>query len=289
MTLNTQWNTIFDQIINECKALPELADSVSNNGFNATTATSPVGTLSSVQFTGLTPGDFIDSFDLSINVAAGNVRISVYGDAASTPDQLLGESPSILVPSIGVVNFRLQKQVEVPQDGILWLSYENDDASLDLDLSTAQASGTLYTVLHTFGSAPDPFSGSPGTSPFWSQIHSSPKVVKHYGILGSQPENFMCVVMADGMTIGDTTFNGSNNTFQFYVDISYHGVDFQDGASKIINLASDIYDAIHLKNLNNTVQHATVDITILEVLEGDNLYLTGARCTVKCKKLVFKS
>jgi hypothetical protein len=289
MTLSTQWNIIMDQVILECKALPDLTDVTSNNGFNATTATSPTGTLSAVQFTGLTPGVFIDSFDLNVNVASGNVRISVYGDAVSTPDLLLGESPSIPVATTGEVNFRLQKQVEVPQDGILWLSYENDDAGLDLDLSTGQSSGTLYTVSHTYGTAPSPFGGSAGTSPFWAQLHSSPKVVKHYGVRGSQPENFFCVVAARDMTIVDTTMHGSNNKFQFDVDVSYHGVDFQHGLSRILDLCSEIYDAIHNTNLNNTVQHATVEITMEEIVEGENLYLIGARCNINCQKLVFQS
>ena len=289
MTLNTRWNTIWDEIINQCKSLTNLTDITSNNGFNATNATSPTGTLSAVQFTGLQPGDFVDSFDLTVNVSAGNVRISLYGDASNSPDQLLGESPSLAVSSTGVVNFRLSKQVEIPQDGLLWLSYENDDASLDLDLSTGQSSGSLYTVAHTFGTAPDPFSGSGGTSPFWAQIHSNPKVVKHYGIRGSQPENFFCIVSADTMIPAPASTRGSNNTFTFNVDVTYRGVDFQNGAASIVNLCSEIYDTIHMKNLNNLVHNCNVDITMQDVVEGDNLYLIGARVIVRCETQVFTS
>ena len=288
MTLNDQWNSIMSEIINSVKTLPDLIDVTSNNGFNATTATSPVGTLSAVQFTGLTPGQFVDSFDLSINVALGNIRISIYGDAANSPDQLLGESGSLAVGSTGVVNFRLSKQVEVPQDGILWLSYENDDAGLDLDLSSGQASGTLYTVVHTFGSAPDPFAGAAGTAPFWAQIHSDPKVVKHYGVNGGQPETFYAIVSAVDMRIAETTTRGSNNVFTFDIDLSYYGRDFQDGLTKVIEVSSDIYDLIHLQNLNNTVQKATANITIRDIVEGDSLFLTGATITVQAEKLVFQ-
>jgi len=287
MVLSIRWNTIWDEIINQCKALTNLKDTTSNNGFNATTATSPTGKLSAVSFTGLNPGDFIDSFDLAVNVKLGNVRISIYGDASNTPDQLLGQSPSIAVPQTGVANFRLLKQVEVPQDGIVWLAYENDDAGLDLDLSTGQAAGTLYTATHTFGSAPDPFSGTAGTSPFWAQLHSSPKVVKHYGIRGSQPENFFAVVAAESMTTQPASTRGTNNFFTFSIDVSYHGVDFQNGAASIVDLCSEIYDAIHLKNLNNLVHNCTVEITMEEVVEGDNLYLIGARVTVVCEKQIF--
>lgn len=288
MTLSTKWNTILDEIISECKEIPDLNDEKVNNGFNATNGTSSVGTLRAVQITGLTPGNFVDSFDLEINVAAGNVRVSIYGDSSNTPDQLLGESSSIPVTQNGTVNFRLQKQVEVPQDGILWLGYENDDANLDLDLSTAQASGTLYTRLHTFGSAPDPFAGSAGTAPFWVQLHFNPKVVKHYGVRGSQPENFFCVVSAKEMRINKKTTSGSNNTFLTYVDISYHGVDFQHGLTKVLDLSSSIYDAIHMTNLNGKVHNATVEVEMEEILEGDNLYLIGARVLVSCEALVLQ-
>ena len=289
MTLSKQWNSIMDEVINQCKSLNDLADSSSNNGFDATTATSPTGTLSAVQFTGLTPGNFMDSFDLGINVIGGNIRISIYGDASNTPDQLLGESPVISVLNTGVVNFRLSKQLEVPQDGILWLAYENDDANLDLDLSTGQLSGTLYTVAHTFGTAPDPFAGAAGTSPFWAEIHLNPKVVKHYGIRGSQPENFFCIVSTHDMKIKDLTSSGSENLFSFMADVSYRGVDFQDGLGKILDLTSEIYDKMHLTTLNNLVQNTTVEITLEEIVEGDNLYLVGARVEILCQKLVFQS
>lgn len=288
MTLNNQWNGIMDEIINRVKTLPDLIDVTSANAFNATTATSSIGTLRSVQFTGLTPGQFVDSFDLNVNVAAGNVRISIYGDSTNTPDQLLGESSSLAVSATGVVNFRLQKQVEVPQDGILWLSYENDDAGLNLDLSVAQASGSLYTVAHTFGVAPDPFAGIPGTSPFWAQIHSDPKVVKHYGVNGGQPETFYAIVSAVDMQIAETTTRGSNNVFTFDIDLSYYGRDFQDGLTKIIEVSSDIYDLIHLQNLNNKVQKAIANITIREIVEGENLFMTGATITIQAEKLVFQ-
>lgn len=288
MTLANIWNNIIDEIIVQCKAITVLNDSQTNNGFNATTSTSSTGTLYAVQFTGLTPGEFIDSFDLKINVAAGNVRVSLYGDVTNSPDQLLGESNSIAVNSTGVVNFRLSKQVEVPQDGIVWCAYENDDGSLDLDLSTGQSSGTLYTVAHTFGSAPDPFSGSAGTSPFWVQLHYNPKVVKHYGVAGAQPEDYHCIVSADNMTSEERTTRGTNNIFTVNVDIIYKGVDFQDALSKILDVSSEVYDNIHYTNLNNTVHNAVVEIQIQDIVEGDNLYLAGVRCIVSAEKLVIQ-
>ena len=153
MTLEEAWNEIIDETIIQIKSgVSELNDTVQNNGFNATTATFPIGTLSAIQFTGLQTGDFIDSFSVNVNVSAGNVRIKIYGDNNNSPDVLLGESASItLGTALGDINFRMLKQVEIPSDGIVWCAIENDTATLDLDVSTGQSSGSLYTITHTFG------------------------------------------------------------------------------------------------------------------------------------------
>lgn len=291
MTLEEAWNEIIDETIIQIKAgVTELTDTVQNNGFNATTATFPVGTLSAVQFTGLQPGDFIDSFSVNVNVSAGTIRIKIYGDNNNTPNILLGESGIItLGTALGDINFRMSKQVEVPSDGIVWCAIENDNATLDLDISTAQSSGSLYTVAHTFGDGPDPFAGAAGTSPFFCELHTKPKVVKHYGIRGSQPEDYFVIVSSGNMETANYTNRGSINKFEIFIDISYRGADYRDGLTKILKVGSDIYDILHRTTLNGRVRQCdVVTMNPAEIEEGKNLYLTGLRITLMCEKAVIQ-
>ena len=233
--------------------------------------------------------NYIDSFDIKVNVAAGNVRIKIYSDGANKPDLLLGESDSIPITKTGVVNLRLIKQVEVPIDGQVWIALENDNASLDVDLSLSQASGTLYTEAHTFGVGPSPwFGGTADTSPFCAQIHLDPKVVKHKGVRGKQIEDFYAVVSAGEMTVESMTNRGSNNIFVTHIDLSYRGEDFQDGLTKMLTKASEIYDLIHMTDLNGQVQYAKVEIFPDEIIEGENLYLVGTRIQVTSSKVVMQ-
>jgi len=289
MSLLDKWNGILDEIINQCKSVSGLGDTLSNNGFNATTATMPTGTLRAVTFASLQPGDFIDSFNLEVNVASGNVRIKIYDDLSGTPGALLGESAVIPISKIGSVNIRLDKQVEVPIDGIVWVAFENDNALLDIDISTGQSSGSIYTVAHTFGSGPDPFGvGSAGTDPFFVELHINPVVVKHYGIRGTQAENYFAIVGAGEMTADNFTNRGSLNTFKIMVDLSYKGVDFQNGLTKNLFVASAIYDKIHLTTLNDLVRRAIVEIFPEEILEGERLYLIGTRIVITCERHIIQ-
>lgn len=288
MTLNTRWNSIIDYIINQTKTITEFNDDTLATGFDATNATSATGTLHAVELTGLQPGQFLDSFDLEVSVAAGNCRIKVYDDLASAPGSLLGESNSLAISSTGFVNFRLQKQVEVPIDGVVWLAYENDNASLDIVLSTAQVSGSEYTVSHTFGVGPSSFSGAAGTSPFSAVLHYNPSVVKHYGIRGSDIEDFFAIVSAGQMVPQALTFKGSDNEFRIFIDVSFRGEDFQNGLTQIISITSEIYDLLHMTTLGGNVKNATVSIFPDEILEGERLYLIGARVEVVARDIVIQ-
>ena len=89
MTLAEKWNGILDEIISSCKTLDGLQDQLFPNSFNATTGTLSTGTLRAVQITDLPTLNYIDSFDIKVNVAAGNVRIKIYSDAANKPDIFL--------------------------------------------------------------------------------------------------------------------------------------------------------------------------------------------------------
>jgi len=292
MTLNEVWNELIDEVVIQIKTgVTELADTTQNNSFDATTATFPTGTLSAIQFTSLQTGDFIDSFSIKVNVAAGNIRIKIYGDNNNSPNILLGESGSLSIgATVGTINFRMKKQIEIPSDGIIWCAIENDNAVLDLDISTGQSSGSLYTVAHTFGDGPDPFAGSSGTSPFWCELHTKPKVVKHYGVRGSQPEDYFAIVAAGNMETGSYTSRGSINKFEIMFYISYRGIDFRDCLTKILKVASDIYDILHRTTLNGKVRQC--DVTTMnpsEIEEGKNLYLTGLRITLMCEKAVIQA
>jgi len=289
MTLADKWNGILDEIINKCKTLDELGDQTVNNGFNATTGTLSVGTLYAVQFTGLPTGKFIDSIDLDVTVAAGNVRVKLYRSSQGKPDLLIGESEALPVLGTGVQNFRFIKQVEVPIDGQAWVALETDNAALDVVQSTGQSVGTLYTVTHTFGVGPAPWSGgSAGSSPFWTQLHYEPKVVKYAGVRAKQPEDFFACVYPAEMNATKLINRGSNNTFITNIDLSYRGVDFQNASTKMLKKASEIYDAIHMTTLNGQVQYAKVDISFDEIIEGEQLYMVPAKIQITAEKVVLQ-
>ncbi len=291
MTLNEAWNEIIDETITQIKAVSELADTVQNNGFNSTTQAEPVGFLRVVQFTGLQPGDFIDSFSLDVNTAAGNIRIKIYGDKNNSPDVLLGEGNSVSVSSTGVVNFRLIKQVEVPSDGMIWCAFENDNVLLVVVSSSGEASGTFQFVAHTFGPGPDPFGTSTsGTIPFWCELHTNASVVKHWGMRGTQPEDFFVIVSAGIMDTGSYTNRGSINNFNVMIDLSYRGVDYRDGLTKTLKVASDIYDILHRTTLNGKVRQCDVlSMNPTEIEQGKNLYLTGLVIMTRNEKAVIQS
>ncbi len=267
MGLAEQWNGIIDEVILQCKTLDKLQDTLISNSYNATTGIYGTGSIFAVQLTGLEMGKMIDSVDLNVTVADGNIRVKIFTDSANKPDILLGESDSIPVSGTGVQNFRFLKEVEIPIDGQVWIAFETDSASLDIVRSTGQSSGTNYSVAHTFGVGPDLWSGgSAGTTPFWTQVHYDPKVVKYDGQRGKQIEDFFAVVWAEGMTVLSLTNRGSNNEFVVNIDLSYRGVDFKDGLTKMLSKSSEIYDKIHMTTLNNRVQKAVVNITPDEVL-----------------------
>jgi hypothetical protein len=290
MGLAEKWNGILDEVIKRCKSIPELGDQTITNDKNATTWIPGTGNVFAVQIIGLPNQKYIDSLDLSINVADGNVRVKIFSESQDKPDLLLAESDSLPVTSTGIHNFRLRKQVEVPIDGQLWVAFETNSALLDVDRSTGQSSGSLYTVVHSFGDGPDPWSGGTSSaSPFWTQIHYDPKVVKYNGVRGSQIEDFYAVVWADEMIVESLTNRGSNNIFITNIDISYRGVDFQNGLTKMLSKTSDIYDAIHMTTLNGQVQSAKVEIFPDEVVEGENLYLIGSRIQITTPKVVIQT
>jgi len=288
MPLNEIWNEIIDETIAQVKTVTELNDTNVDNGFDATNSTQTTGFVYTSQFTGLTLGEFINSISLKITTAAGNIRIKLYGDNAGEPDILLGESQSLSVSGTGIQPFPLIKKVEVPTDGIVWASFENDNALLDISETTGQSSGTLKSVAHTYGSGPDPF-GSPsnGTVPKWTQINTNAKVVKHYDVRGHNQEDYFCVVSSGEMITKDYTNRGSVNDFQVLIDLSYRGVDFRDGLTKTLKVASDLYDVLHLTTLNGKCRRAFIQQMVPEELnEGTNLYLTMIRLVLMCERAV---
>jgi len=290
MALNEVWNEIVDEVIVQSKTVTELADTTVNNTFDATNSTQTTGFVYTSQFTGLTLGEFINSISLKVTTAAGNVRIKIYGDNAGEPDILLGESQSLSVSGTGIQAFTLIKKVEVPIDGIIWASFENDNASLDISETTGESSGTLKSVAHTYGAGPDPF-GSPtnGTIPKWTQINTNAKVVKHYDVRGHQPEDYFVIVQTGEMVTSEYTNRGSINDFQILIDLSYRGVDFRDGLTKTLKVASDLYDILHLTTLNGKCRRAFIQsMTPEEIDEGQNLYLTMIRLVLMCERAVIQ-
>ena len=285
MALNEIWNEIIDETITQVKTITELSDVVENNGFDATSGPQSTIDVQAVKFSNLPVGDFVNSFDIDLTVAAGNIRGKIYSDLSNSPNALLGETDS-QVPVVGINNFYFPKKIEVPVDGIVWVAWEND-ATVNIKLSTSQPLGSVYAVTHTFGSGPDPYAGTTGTSPFWAELHTNAKVVKHYDVRGHQPENYFCIISTGEMETGEYTNRGSINTFQIFIDLSYRGVDYRDSLTKTLKVSSDIYDILHLTTLNGKVRRAFVQImTPEDIQEGSNLYMTMMRVVLMCEKAV---
>jgi hypothetical protein len=142
--------------------VPERKDSGAvdadrNAGYNATTINTMTGNIRVQKFTGLSPRDKVDSLKIDVNTAAGNVRIKCYDDNAGEPNNLLGESGSLAVGGTGEQTFAYPDNVLVPDDGIIWVGFECDSDTLDIDHQTALTSGTTKTVAHTYGAGADPF------------------------------------------------------------------------------------------------------------------------------------
>lgn len=291
MSLSQRWNGIWDEIINKCKSFEELSDTaIKSARYSNITSHSDSRYIKAIQFTGLTPGDFVNSFDLDISSGEGNIKGSIYGDSQNRPDQLLSESDEFMYSGTDrMFNILFQKSVEVPQDGILWIAFQNENGNFDIKHSTISPVFLSFDSNRYYGSgAPNPFSGGGyNTQPFFAILHTNPKVIKHHGVNGSQPDEFFCIVSANNMTTAPASTRGTNNTFTFNIDINRRSSDFAEGASKVIDLASEIYDSIHMTNLNDLVHNCTAEIAIDEIAEADNLYLTGARITVSCETQVF--
>ncbi len=291
MTLNEVWNELIDEVIIQIKTgVTELQDELIDNGFDSLSVAQGTGNLIAMPFTGLQPGDFIDSMDLNIvTVSGGAVRVKLYSDLSGLPDQLLTESESITLTTTGLVNFRFPKQLEVPSDGLVWGAFEVD-TSTTLRVQNGIPSGLRQFMSHAYGTGPTTFvSAGTGTTGVHMVLHLKPKIVKHYGMRGSQPEDYFGIVAAGNMETGSYTSRGSINKFEIMVDISYRGVDFRDGLTKILKVASDIYDLLHRTTLNGKVRQC--DVTTMnpaEIEEGKNLYLTGVRITLMCEKAVIQ-
>jgi len=290
MTLNEIWNELIDETIIQIKAITELKDTENDNGFTGSNQIQAFGFVVAYQFKNLQPGDFIDSFDLDVITAAGNIRIKIYGDNNDTPNILLGESNSLSVSGTGLQNFRMEKQVEVPSDGIIWCAFETDTTTLDLVAQTGLPAGTRQNITHTYGTGPDPFgSATSGTTGLRIILHTKPIVVKHYGMRGTQPEDYFGIVSAGNMETASYTNRGSINKFEIFIDLSYRGADYRDGLTKVLKVASDIYDILHRTTLNSKCRQC--DVTRMdpaEIEEGKNLYLTGVRVTIMCEKAVIQ-
>lgn len=287
MTLADRWNSIFDYIIEGCKTFPELKDLEKQNSYNVTNGVLSTGLLRAVQIIDLQPGQFIDSFDISINTPLGSVRGKLFEDSNNEPGRLLGESDS-KITTAGIFNIKFRKMIEVPQDGTIWIVIENDNAGLDIDLNSGEPAGTLSTCVHVYGDGPEEFTPLGGTEPFWTSVHYNSKVAKFFDVRGAELENFYAIVSADGMKVEEITNRGSVNKFVFKIDISYGGVDFQESSSKMLYLCSQIYDKFHLTTLGGKVLHATVNIDIADVNEADRLYLIAASVSVTCSALVIQ-
>lgn len=124
--------------------------------YQATTATTLNGVVSLCKFIGLSPNGSISSVSLKVGTAAGNVRVKVYAadGISGAPKTLLGESNSTTVAGTGVQAYPLTSNAIIPTNGIVWVGFECDSASLVLNRTNSLTSGTTKTITHTYGSGP---------------------------------------------------------------------------------------------------------------------------------------
>ncbi len=142
---------------------PALKDGTTENktkGWTAATKTTLTGSVYVVRFSGLDAGDEISHVMLDIITSAGNIRVKVYDEVSSEPTNLLAESGSVASPGTGNQYIALTSRATIPANGIVWVGFESDSNSLVVNNTTGLTSGSTKTVLHTYGTGPNPF-GTP--------------------------------------------------------------------------------------------------------------------------------
>lgn len=98
-----------------------------------------------------------------------NVRVKLYDDSAGSPNNLIGQSGSVAVNSIGVKDFAVNGTI--PGDGIVWGAFETDNNALALKYSSGQDLGSVKRVAHVYGTGPNPYGAATSdTIPYWSEI-----------------------------------------------------------------------------------------------------------------------
>lgn len=203
-----------------------------DTGFNAENQTFATGSVYVGKLIGLPDGAEISNVAVDVITALGDVRVKVYKDNAGEPGALLGESGTITVPGTGIQDFALTTVAKVPSDGIVWIGFENDNAGLDLAVTTGEPSGTSKSVTHTYGDGPDPF-GTPTNQTFgiWLRIKFN-DVLKN--------SRFVDAIVGKGLT-----FNG-----KFYVDLdnesNFDILNTKSFAIPIWEKTSDVANTMYL-------------------------------------------
>ncbi|MEE8207566.1 MAG: hypothetical protein V3T88_01220, partial [Nitrosomonadaceae bacterium] len=135
-----------------------------DNGFNAGSNTGFDASVQLTKFSDLPPGRTISAVDLDVIATGSDVRVKVYDEFLGEPFTLLGQSDTITVPSTGIQSFPLNVNAQVPSNGIVWVGFETDSATLELATSTGQPADTTKTATHTFGQGPDPIAITGGST-----------------------------------------------------------------------------------------------------------------------------
>jgi hypothetical protein len=165
----------FDKGSTDNRRYPAGMSAGSRTGVTSTT--SPVtGTLWALPFFvgKVTKFDLI-SFDVTTLIAAKNARCGIYFDKGNMyPGALIFDTGSVSVATTGLKDTTITASLQTFQPGLYWLAWETDSTAtlqirtiasqvdsvlspLGLSNSWGTAIGYGYSVAHTYGALPDPY------------------------------------------------------------------------------------------------------------------------------------
>ena len=150
-----------------------------NNALLTSTSTPAANTLWAMPFyvSKTTKFDTI-SFEVTTLIAAKNARCGIYSDNGNCyPGALIFDTGSVSVATTGVKDTTITAALQVLQPGLYWLTWETD-STVTLQIRILPGAGTCigfagipntmgttspgfaYSVAHTYGALPNPYTGS---------------------------------------------------------------------------------------------------------------------------------
>ena len=136
------------------------------------------------------------SFNITTSQASQNARAGIYNDTGNVyPGSLIFDTGSISTASTGMKDTTITSSLQIFQPGLYWLAWETSATTIQIRglnsipngaiggsnaLATGE-SGFGYSVAHTYGALPDPYTGSA------SILFTLPSVSVPIPVIGLRP------------------------------------------------------------------------------------------------------